>query len=697
MVKVSHEQIKEILKTLPIGYYLGARTPVIYEQSGNSYCNIMDGTIHVSGETVMHGLVNLPIDTVPEEFENAIRAILYHELSHVILTPRTLKINASNRDWLNAFEDERIETLLSRYYLGVNFKRMCMAVNGWTEDWEPQDASTYFYGIVRFRQGPEHFVKRVSQLIRRWKDLRATSSSYTAGEYKDAIQRFWKEVEEDWYRNHQQRQQEQQQRNQQRQQQEQKDKQDKQDQQSGNGQSGKQDQQGNQQKQDGQSQNGQQGKNGQQDNQNKSGKDGVDKQNESGSDNDKDNDKGGADGDADEQKEGNDDSSGNGSNDDGDADGDQKEKGGDQDGDDESSAGENGEQGDGDGDDSDGDSEGQRGNDGSQESDGTPAHGNSTRRADGDDADEVPHDGKHSKKNGTNESTESSKDNGEANAEGEDEGEGEKSSDKGAEESAASREARERAEADNEREISEIDRDSIARDFDKLINHFADAQVGHILERLVIQHNKKRNLRTPMSLGYTGKIDLKSVATRQDYRWLSRKGGDGQNVFGSTHITLWVDCSGSFCEDVDKINAVIHELNKLARKMGREFSFDVVQMTMKNEVVPTTKQLEAMGCNGFGPGVEECIRKTRKTGCNNYNVVVWDGDMFSGFGFGSRERYLPVLRKAFNNQDTVIVTDGDNTSYINSCCPKARSKIVHGRYAEQFIGEMMKLLAQVLV
>ena len=651
MLKASHEQIKEILKTLPIGLYLGDRTPVVYEQAGDSYANLMDGTIHVSGETVMHGLEHLPETADPYGVENAVRCILYHELSHVIMTPKGLKMDGERI--VNIFEDERIETLLSKYYLGVNFKKMAMAVNGWTKNWKPTDARTYFYGIVRFRQGPEKFLRRVEHIISRFSGIRAFSSSYEADPYRNEIMRLWDDVRRDWNQNQEQRQDEQEQRNQERNQKEEQNQQGQQGQQGQSGNGGSQKDKGDQK----------QGHGGGQ-------------QNESA---DKDQDKGGSNGGADEKQD-------NGESDNGSQGDDAGEDNGEQDG---NSKGAGSEGDDADKQESgneDGDSEGQGdGTDGDgmeDAEDGANGHGKTGGDRDGN--------AKEQQSKGSSDGKGDSADGEEGEAEGQ-------AQDEGEQESAGEREARERAENGNADDINEITRESIARDVKKLLGKFHDEKVGHVLERLIIQHNKKRASRTPMSRGYTGKVGYKEVATRQDYRWFIRKGGDGENKFGSTHFTLWVDCSGSFCYEVGRINSVIHELNRLARRMGREFSFDVVQMTMRNKVVPTTVELGASGCNGFGPGVEECIRKTRKQGCNNYNVVVWDGDMFSGFSRSARETYLPVLRKAFNNQNTVIVTDGENEHYTRTNTPNARVKVIHDNYATHFVDALLELLAQVLV
>lgn len=633
-VRVTHQMIQDILKTLPIGYYLGDRVPVVYEERGSSYMDLMTGTIHVSGQTVMEALANLHDDD-PLVVENTTRGVLYHELSHVILTPKLPMTN-----WLNIFEDERIETILSKYYLGVNFKKLVFAVNGWTKDWKPTDAESYFYGIVRYRQGPEQFVTKAARLINAWRHVNGASGQSTAYDYRSAVYDFWREVERDWDQNSNQRKDEQQQRNDQRNQQ-----------QVGQGGNDNQDQQ-------------EQGQN----NASQDGSDQSDRQQGQGQADGDDSNKGQ---DQDKQQNGNGGSRGD-DNQDGQNESTQKKGGSD-------------EQGEA-GDDSNEKGENSRGDGEQQDTADESAKSKGRGRGKGQEQ-------KGSTENG---SANSSSGNGDS-ADGADDGEKGEDETGAGDGDPAEEEAERRQAIENAKATQDITREAIAKVIESMINSMHDEKVGRVLERLIIRHNKKYGCRTPESLGYTGKINIKSLATRQDYRWFSRKGGDGENKFGATHITLWVDCSGSFSSDITAVNRMIHELNQLARRLGREFSFDVVKMTMKNEVVPTTTQLTTGGCNGFGPGVEDCVRKTRKSGYRNYDVVVWDGDMFSGFGNSTRDKWIPTLVKAFNNANTVLVTDRENETIVRRHCPKARSRIISSNYADNFITALLELLGHVLV
>ena len=670
MVKISHTMIEEILRTLPIGYYLGARTPVIYEKAGGSYCNLVDGTIHVSGETVIKALDKAGAEELKaDELEEATRTILYHELSHVIMTPVALKPNKIR----NCFEDERIETLLGKYYLGVNFKKAVFNVNDWSADWQPKDAFTYFYGIVRFRQGPEHFVKRVASIINRNAKLRADADSYSTEQYANEIERFWNDVQADWNANQEERKDEQEQRNEQRKQ--------KQQEPGGAG------DQKESEKQEG-GDNSTPGKDGE-DKQDKKDKSGAGKNKpEKGEDKKNGEDKNGA-GQGEDDPEENEDEDGAGNGD----------------GEDEEDA--DNEDGEGEGSGSDSDEE-------SDKEDGADQGGNGGEAGDGDETepegDDADSDGEGEGQDGENADSQSGE--GEQDAP-EQEGDGDGDPGEGAdghggknpedlqtghnENKSDADEALERALEDSQDAVEEINRETIGRDFERMLKRLHNEAFGREVERMVIQHNKRQARKTPESMGYAGKVKPKSIVFRRDYKWFSRKGSDGDKRFGATHLTLWVDCSGSFWRDIGKVNSMICELNKVVRRMHGEFSFDVVAMTHTNELVKNNVELTAEGGNAFGVNVESFLPKLKKPGCANYNVAVWDGDMFSNlYGRKLEEVGMRMLRKIFDNPDSIIVTDTENREYVSNL-KKCRVEIISKNYAEQFLGAVLKLLGRILV
>lgn len=184
-MEISKAQIEKILKTLPIGYYIKRNVEIALADARCSYYDIMNDKIAVSYPQLRKTFENI---NYCENIEDYVRCMLYHETSHALLTPKTLKVS----DIINIFEDERIETILRHYYKNVDFRSFVKLANNF--DYEPpKSAMDLFYQIVRYRIGPKHFLKKVDNLIKQFRDLRS-SSTYTYS-YINQVQSFYDDVE----------------------------------------------------------------------------------------------------------------------------------------------------------------------------------------------------------------------------------------------------------------------------------------------------------------------------------------------------------------------------------------------------------------------------------------------------------------------------------------------------------------------
>lgn len=170
----SFTEVKKKLKELPVGYYAFARIPFsISEDEETSYYNPKENAIVISYPIIRQGLENAEKahELTEEENENAVRAMLYHEISHAILTPRELRMT----NVLNVFEDERIETVLANYYLDVNFKENARFINDWVPH-TPKSAMDEFYQTVRFRYNDDAtLTKIVTDIIRCYRSMNSTT------------------------------------------------------------------------------------------------------------------------------------------------------------------------------------------------------------------------------------------------------------------------------------------------------------------------------------------------------------------------------------------------------------------------------------------------------------------------------------------------------------------------------------------
>lgn len=162
-MKPSVGYCQDVLKTLPVGYYLGHPVSLRLDPTGDStYIELDCERVTVSYKNICTALENAPDDIDPEPI---IRALLYHEISHALLTPRGLLSTANSdliykccsrykngtdkaayirdhvHDIINIFEDERIETTCRNYYMNVDFKRLVVLLNGDPKNFTNRDRS----------------------------------------------------------------------------------------------------------------------------------------------------------------------------------------------------------------------------------------------------------------------------------------------------------------------------------------------------------------------------------------------------------------------------------------------------------------------------------------------------------------------------------------------------------------------------
>ena len=133
-MKLRLDEMKEIAKRLPIGYYLGRKVPVEVVNGYEAKCDAIKGNIIIGLFLLQEAADHVsPEEEATWDREKLLRCILYHEIGHLLLTPPLLKgkvtvrdksgrATRNSRDIVNIFEDERIETVLSCFFLGVDFK-----------------------------------------------------------------------------------------------------------------------------------------------------------------------------------------------------------------------------------------------------------------------------------------------------------------------------------------------------------------------------------------------------------------------------------------------------------------------------------------------------------------------------------------------------------------------------------------------
>ena len=192
-MELTFAKCESIVNTLPIGFYTGRRIGITLDkESPASFYDPMEDKIVVSYPIITECMKQTPEGTCDDE--EAVRSMLYHEVSHAILTPAG---EMQNSFQLNCMEDERIETVLRHYYHGVNFRKQLYDIHGGHAPKAVDPKSAYF-NAVRFGLGTGKVQAEVNRILNKYAKMnRGTrrrenySESFGAGYYEEDIDKLW--------------------------------------------------------------------------------------------------------------------------------------------------------------------------------------------------------------------------------------------------------------------------------------------------------------------------------------------------------------------------------------------------------------------------------------------------------------------------------------------------------------------------
>ena len=185
-MEITFNLVEEILKQLPISYYLKRKTPVsLSKDEETSFIDLVSGGIVISYPQIANSIAK---DT--EELEKNVRVKLYHEVSHAMLSPRPKELTI-DKDIFNCFEDERIEFLLNDYYLDVNFKENLLKNHSLVDTTTPFGL---FYYCIRLRGGGVELNQEINDLILKWKNLRFDIRPQNLTAYQEDIIKLYRKI-----------------------------------------------------------------------------------------------------------------------------------------------------------------------------------------------------------------------------------------------------------------------------------------------------------------------------------------------------------------------------------------------------------------------------------------------------------------------------------------------------------------------
>lgn len=189
--------------------------------------------------------------------------------------------------------------------------------------------------------------------------------------------------------------------------------------------------------------------------------------------------------------------------------------------------------------------------------------------------------------------------------------------------------------------------------------------------------------------GYSGVLNPRS-ANREDYKIFDRPFTQrSNNQFGTCHLNLFIDRSGSFWHSQELVNKLLVALSTI-EKRNPNFTLDVVFCGYGQKVAqsPKDRVLNCEGGNCLTDSIFEIYRNLQKPNTYNYNIVLFDGDAFSN---GNRTHHKNFRAFDFNN--CTIISDRDNEKYITKTVKKAKV-IYTDKYTEELLTNIKNTLTR---
>jgi hypothetical protein len=198
----------------------------------------------------------------------------------------------------------------------------------------------------------------------------------------------------------------------------------------------------------------------------------------------------------------------------------------------------------------------------------------------------------------------------------------------------------------------------------------ADKQTNELttMFQAIIDNFNKRNKGGSSIGGYSGVLNPRN-ANRPDYKIFDRPFSQkSDNQYGTCHLNLFIDKSGSFYYSEELVNKLLVALSAVERH-SPNFTLDVVFCGNGEKLIEKKKDrvIRCGGGNDLDDNIYEIYRKLQKSGTCNYNIALFDGDAFSDAPRTHRKNF-----RAFDFNNCTIISDEENRRYIESNVHKAK-------------------------
>ena len=215
----------------------------------------------------------------------------------------------------------------------------------------------------------------------------------------------------------------------------------------------------------------------------------------------------------------------------------------------------------------------------------------------------------------------------------------------------------------------------------------------------LFENYKRKNKGGSALQAHSGVLNFR-LADRADCRMFERPSPcRGSNQFGSFHLNLFIDVSGSFCGSDRVVNQFLRVLDRI-EQTNSMFTYDVITVGApdREEILPRHKrEIHAGGGNHLSKRIFEIFRKQQLPQTYNYNVVMFDGDAYSNDCMIPSNVHLPDGKGflAFSTSNCTIITDRSNKGYIDKWCPTTRT-IYTGDFCREFFKNIQQIMALAL-
>lgn len=206
-------------------------------------------------------------------------------------------------------------------------------------------------------------------------------------------------------------------------------------------------------------------------------------------------------------------------------------------------------------------------------------------------------------------------------------------------------------------------------------------------EMIIGNFNKKNKGGSGIN-AYSGVFNPRAVA-RNDYRYFERPmTTQGNNKFGTCHLNLIIDCSGSYYNNVDVTNGILMVLSDIERK-NRNFSMDVgfINHNFRMCEKVSDRRMYASGGNRIPNNMKDILLDLQKPQTCNYNIILFDGDALSDDNTKNPQKKFGV----FDMKQTTLITDPDNEYYMKTPFTSTKVVVTHD-YTKELMNNVLHAL-----